>query len=78
MQLTSSYTCLEKHDTEPDQHWFYALLIQPTLFGDWSLLCEWGRVGSAGQIKVDWHTSQEAAEAAFGKKLQEKRRCGYV
>ncbi|MCP4781752.1 MAG: WGR domain-containing protein [Hyphomicrobium sp.] len=27
---------------------FYAMSVQPNLFGQWSLLREWGRIGSAG------------------------------
>lgn len=75
--MLSSYACLEKQDLETNQRWFYALSVQPTLFGGWSLMREWGRTGCAGQVKVDWHTNQEAAEAAFGHQVREKKRQGY-
>ena len=29
---------------------FYAMCLQPTLFGDWALLREWGRIGSTGRM----------------------------
>jgi len=28
--------------------------VLPTLFGDWSLVREWGRIGSPGTVKKDW------------------------
>jgi hypothetical protein len=31
-------------------HRFYALAIAPTLFGEWTLTVEWGRIGSAGMV----------------------------
>ncbi len=77
MQPLPYYASLQKHDTETDQHWFYALCVQPSLFGDWSLMREWGRIGSEGQVKVDWHVSQERAEAAFEELLRSKQKSGY-
>ena len=29
---------------------FYTMALQPTLFGEWALLKEWGRIGSAGRL----------------------------
>lgn len=42
--------------TEPEsavQH-FYRMELMPGLFGDWTLVREWGRVGQPWQIRVDW------------------------
>ena len=52
-------------------------VVQPTLFGGWSLMREWGRMGSEGQVEIDWHVSQEGAEAAFAELLQSKQKSGY-
>ncbi len=32
---------------------FYALSVQPTLFGDWVLVREWGRIGRSGRRRHD-------------------------
>ena len=36
-------------DTDPARNMarFYTMALQPTLFGEWALLREWGRIGSA-------------------------------
>ena len=45
---------LEK--VEPKQHMlrFYALRVAPTLFGEWTLIREWGRIGSPGTVRLEW------------------------
>jgi len=39
---------------------FYTMALQPTLFGEWALLKEWGRIGSAGRLVSSWFASEEA------------------
>jgi predicted DNA-binding WGR domain protein len=70
-------TCLHKCDPARNQFRFYALSVQPNLFGAWSLIREWGRIGSEGQSRIDLHDSLEAAEQAMRRKVREKRRRGY-
>ena len=31
---------------------FYKLDVQPTLFGEWSLVREWARTGRSGTVRV--------------------------
>lgn len=65
--------------TEPDAnlHRFYRIEIVPGLFGDWSLVREWGRVGSPGQVRTDWfETEAEAKDARFHLHMQKAKR-GY-
>ena len=69
---------LHQRDPARNQHRFYALRIEPNLFGAWSLIRTWGRIGTAGQQRLDWHETEEAAEAALQRKLQEKQRRGYA
>ena len=40
------------HRVDPTRNMarFYTMALQPTLFGDWALLREWGRIGSAGRL----------------------------
>jgi len=64
---------------EPKQRMlrFYALHVAPTLFGEWALVREWGRIGSPGTVRLDWFDSESAAEAAGRKLGREKERRGY-
>ena len=45
--MTSS-THLRLIDPDWNMARFYAMSLQPTLFGAWALLLEWGRIGSTG------------------------------
>lgn len=36
---------LERRDPAKNQFRFYRLVLAPTLFGDWSVMREWGRIG---------------------------------
>jgi predicted DNA-binding WGR domain protein len=76
--LLASYRCLEKQDPATQQRWFCALSVQPTLFGDWSLIRESGRLGAPSQVEVERYASQEAAEAAFAQRVCEIRQGGYA
>ena len=69
---------LHKHVPERNQHRFYTLSIEPNLFGAWSLMRRWGRIGASGRQRTDWHESQEEAEQAMQRKLREKQRRGYA
>ena len=70
---------LEKINPFKRQRRFYALGISQTLFGDWCLIREWGRIGSAGgQTKVDYLGSKQAAEAAMKRLKTAKNRRGYA
>lgn len=65
--------------TEPNAnlHRFYRMDIVPGLFGDWGLVRNWGRIGSAGQVRTDWfETEVEAKDARFLLQMQKARR-GY-
>ncbi|GIT93327.1 hypothetical protein JANAI62_37660 [Jannaschia pagri] len=51
--------------TEPEAnlHQFYRMEIARGLFGDWSLIREWGRVG---QVRTDWFTTEaDTKDARF-------------
>jgi predicted DNA-binding WGR domain protein len=67
------------HRIDPSRNMarFYALAIQPTLFGEISLLRAWGRIGTRGRRLVETYTDSEAAAAAFARMEKRKRRRGY-
>ena len=56
---------------------FYSMTLQPTLFGEWALLREWGRIGSAGRLVSSLFTSEQDAAQAMTAYLEAKRAKGY-
>jgi predicted DNA-binding WGR domain protein len=68
---------LEKRVPEKNQCRFYQLILVPTLFGEWSLIREWGRIGQPGTVRIDQFGTEEEASVAFTKKAREKERRGY-
>jgi predicted DNA-binding WGR domain protein len=76
--MTPVFTRLQKCDPERNQHRYYPLSLQPNLFGTWSLIRKWGRIGKPGQVKIDLCDSLEDAIDAFHGKLHQKQRRGYA
>jgi predicted DNA-binding WGR domain protein len=68
---------MERHDTKNNMHRFYQMFVTPGLFDDWSLVKEWGRVGSPGTVRKDWFDSEEAAAIAGQKIRMSKIKKGY-
>lgn len=69
---------LEKINPAEHQRRFYVMNVAQTLFGEWCLIREWGRIGSAGgQRLVDYTTTKVEAEAALDKLSAQKCRRGY-
>jgi predicted DNA-binding WGR domain protein len=70
---------LEKIDPQKRQRRYYAMSVTQTLFGEWCLVREWGRIGSAGgQGMVDYTASRADAKAALDKLSNQKCRRGYI
>ena len=59
-------------------HRFCAMHLAPTLFGEWGLISEWGRIGSPGQVREQLFETEPAAQAALTKRLTVKTRRGYI
>lgn len=56
---------------------FYSMSLQPNLFGEWSLVREWGRIGRGGQVKATPYPARTEAEDALEKLRTAKVRKGY-
>lgn len=69
---------LERIDAARHMRRFYRLDVQPTLFGEWALVKEWGRIGSGGTVRSAVFDSEEAAEAARVRQQRMKERRGYL
>ena len=68
---------LTKHNPEKNEQRFYSLHIMADLFGQWSLVREWGRIGSGGTVKINsYPTEGEALEKLATLKAQKLKR-GY-
>jgi predicted DNA-binding WGR domain protein len=59
-------------------HRFYSLHLAPTLFGEWAMVMEWGRVGSPGAVREQVFPSEGFAKAALTKRVTAKTKRGYV
>lgn len=69
---------LHRIDSAKNMRRFYRLDVQPDLFGQWCFIREWGRIGSAGQVRtVPYDTAAEAHEA-LARQQRGKERRGYV
>ena len=55
---------------------FYAMSLQPTLFGEWALLREWGRIGSTGRLVTGCFATEPEAAVALEKQRATKLRKG--
>ncbi|WP_166418953.1 WGR domain-containing protein [Cochlodiniinecator piscidefendens] len=57
---------------------FYVLSLTQTLFGEWSLTREWGRIGaSGGQRKVSHFDTLDEAKSVFNILKANKEKRGY-
>lgn len=72
-----NHVYLERHDDNGNMHRFYQMFVTPGLFDDWSLIKEWGRVGSPGTVRKEWFDTQEEAIAAGNKLCAGKCKKGY-
>lgn len=68
---------LTRIDPEANMRRYYRLSVQPGLFGDWSLVREWGRIGAQGQRMSEWYDDEAQAEEARDKLTRKKQRRGY-
>jgi WGR domain len=47
------------------------------LFGEWSVVREWGRIGHSGTVRIEAHATRGKADLALILKWAEKQRRGY-
>ena len=77
MTATSRHLYIERRDATRNMARFYALSIEPTLFGDVCLIRRWGRIGTHGQMKAMSFSREDEAMALFAKIQRQKARRGY-
>ena len=69
---------LTKVNFSRDMSRFYTLDVRKTLFGEWVLIREWGRIGQAGQTRRRYYAEQDDVAAALSMALRRRRKRGYV
>jgi predicted DNA-binding WGR domain protein len=72
-----SETVLHRVDPTQNMARFYSLSLQPTLFGEVSVVRAWGRIGTRGRMKIDSYPTGQDAATAFDHLEKLKRRRGY-
>ena len=75
---TIQYLVLDRCNPTSNMARYYVLAIEPSLFGDATLIREWGRIGRPGQRRVQLYENQSGAIEALDTWLQRKRRRGYL
>lgn len=67
------------HRIDPDRNMarFYCLATMPTLFGEMSLLRNWGRIGGRGQLLIETFANPADAQQAMINLATKKGRRGY-
>jgi predicted DNA-binding WGR domain protein len=75
VQPYSSY--VERVDAAKNMARFYAMTIEPTLFGEVCLTRRWGRIGARGRMRKHSFEHEKEAVALFLDLLRQKRRRGY-
>lgn len=79
MELTET-TPVHLIHVDPDVNMarFYGIELQPTLFGEVSVIRTWGRIGTNGQVMMETYDDETQAKDALQKLDRSKRIRGYV
>ena len=76
--LTQPYHLyIERMDPSKNMARFYAMAIEPTLFGETCLTRRWGRIGTSGQSKIHSFEREQDAVELFLDLMKQKRSRGY-
>lgn len=77
LQVFPDRLLMQRVDPEKNMHRFYLMTVQRDLFGGASLTREWGRIGSSGQVRVDYHPDEGQAVDALADLATDKTKRGY-
>lgn len=79
MQLDMFPTSIRLQCIDPtkNKRRFYYMQVQPTLFCEWELVREWGRIGRAGRVRRDAYPAAGPALDALSSLKRQKGRRGY-
>jgi len=57
---------------------FYVVQVMPSLFGDWTVLREWGRPGSPGTLRLSSYERRNDAEITQQHTIKRRLQRGYT
>ncbi|TPK72104.1 WGR domain-containing protein [Mesorhizobium sp. B2-3-3] len=69
---------LRRTDAARNMARYYVLSLQPTLFGEVSVVRQWGRIGTRGRQKIDFFEDGNEADAALSRLAERKAKRGYA
>ncbi|MDX0753938.1 WGR domain-containing protein [Sinorhizobium medicae] len=69
---------VQRIDTTKNMARFYAMSIEPDLFGGSALVRRWGRIGTRGQERIDLFTDDLQAISPFLFLARQKRARGHM
>ena len=69
-------SALDTVDPEKNMARFYEIDVQPTLFGEFTVERNWGRIGAAGQSKTFWFDDEATADLMTNQVSAAKARRG--
>ncbi len=78
MDQIKYFYSLQKIRPEENQYRFYTLRVTPSLFDEWTLIREWGRIGSSGTLRSDIFLTKEEALQKMKTVLKDKTKKGYL
>lgn len=76
-ELNETMVVFHRIDASKNMARFYAMNTQPTLFGEVTLLRNWGRIGTNGQVLMMTFKDAPAANLALSRLALTKGRKGY-
>jgi predicted DNA-binding WGR domain protein len=75
--VSTEETYLERIDRTQNMARYYRLSVVETLFGEWAMVREWGRIGRHGQSREHWCSSKVDAVNQLRSRHDERLRRGY-
>ena len=69
---------LERHDPARNMARYYCFMVESNLFGEFSLVRTWGRIGRASHETIELYVTEQDAQAAMAYKVRQKQRKGYA
>ena len=71
------HTALYRIDPSQNMSRYYTLYVQLNLFGGFSLLRNWGRIGTGGQLRLEIFDTENNAQKAYDNLISSKLERGY-
>jgi len=75
--VTTRETYLERIDHARNMARYYRLSVVETLFGEWAMVREWGRIGRRGQSREHVCGSYDQATTLLEARRAERMKRGY-